>query len=252
MNNKIFIPSRGRYENSPTLNMAVKDSAPVTVFVEPQEVDNYKKNYPQFEYVVLPESNKGITFVRNYMKEYAQNLGYENYWQIDDDITNLYYRTGKKLINANFSVLFNSEQQFIEAGVALGALEFRPFAWSATTDLLFGSYCNAVVFVNLKLIPDIWYRDFGKEDIDFAMQVIRKRLKTARTTLYAFATPPLGSNAGGLKEIYYDLGSDARCVDTMIETWGSHICKKIVKPSGRVDVKVNWKNIHIKYENNFF
>ena len=90
------------------------------------------------------------------------------------------------------------------------------------------------------------YRPYleGKEDRDFAMQVIKHGEKTARTTIYAFTAPANGSNAGGLKETFYDLGKEKTCVGRMVEIWGQNICVPITKDNGRNDVKILWNKIN--------
>ena len=76
------------------------------------------------------------------------------------------------------------------------------------------------------------------------MQVIKLGQKTARTTLFAFSAPANGSNAGGLKEIFYDLGKELICVNRMVELWGDNICVPIVKENGRNDIKIIWDKIN--------
>ena len=92
------------------------------------------------------------------------------------------------------------------------------------------------------------YRNYveGKEDRDFAMQVIQNGLKTARNTLFSFSCPANGSNKGGLKEIFYDLGKELQCCKNMVDLWGQDICQHYVKPDGRNDVKIHWNKIKSK------
>jgi hypothetical protein len=125
-------------------------------------------------------------------------------------------------------------------------LEYGQFAWSQTKPFVFNSFCDCCVFVDNTKIFGLRYRAYleGKEDRDFAMQVVKSGNKTARTTLYAFNAPTNGSNAGGLKEIFYDAGKELQCVERMIETWGNNICIPITKENGRQDVKIMWNEIN--------
>jgi hypothetical protein len=87
---------------------------------------------------------------------------------------------------------------------------------------------------------------------NYVKQVISEGEKTARSTEYAFSVPKNGSNAGGLKETYYDiLGREEETVRRMVETWGPQVCTPITKPDGRRDVSINWKLIG-KTEINLF
>jgi hypothetical protein len=242
----IFIPSKNRVTNSPLLNFAEENKANVTVVVEPQDFHKYHDRFLKFNYIMLPKDNGGITYVRNYIKQYTEQKGLANYWQLDDDITGLFYRQETKLVRAGFEVLTKAKEQFIKKGIALGALEYRQFAWSATKEIIENSFCDSCVFVDNTKLNNLRYRDYveGKEDRDFAMQVIKAGHKTGRTTMFAFSAPPNGSNAGGLKETFYDLGKEQICVARMVELWGKNICVPIVKDNGRNDVKIMWNEIN--------
>lgn len=244
----IFVPSKNRLNNATFLNLANEYNIKINVVVENEDYIDYKNKYPLFNFIILPKSNQGITYVRNYIKNYTIQKGIKYFWQIDDDITNFYNRIGTKLIKTNFDALLNAEQLFLENDIALGGLEYRQFAWSATKNLILNSFCDSCVWIDNTKIKDINYRHYveGKEDRDFAMQVIKNNYKTARTTIQSFSSPPNGSNKGGLKEIFYDLGKEKICVDRMVELWGNNICKPIIKENGRHDIKIIWNEINNK------
>lgn len=242
----IYIPSKNRLENSTLLKFAETTQQEITVVVEPQDYGKYKLKYPKFKYLILPKNNGGITYVRNFIKQYTENNSIDNYWQLDDDLTGLFYREGTKLIRTDFDALKQAQLQFKNNNIALGSLEYRQFAWSATKDIILNSFCDSCVFVDNTKLKGLTYREYveGKEDRDFAMQVIKLGQKTARTTLFAFSAPANGSNAGGLKEIFYDLGKELICVNRMVELWGDKICIPIIKENGRNDIKIIWDKIN--------
>ena len=242
----IYVPSKNRVSNATLLKFASDNNVVLNVVIEPQDEIRYKKIYPNFNFIILPKNDGGITYVRNFIKEYTSSKGLKSYWQLDDDITGLFIRQNTRLLRGNFDVLQYAEEQFVKNNIALGALEYRQFAWSATKELIENSFCDSCVWVNNVATVDIQYREYveGKEDRDFAMQVIKSGQKTARTTLYAFSAPPNGSNAGGLKEIFYDVNKEQVCVQRMVEIWGDKICVPITKDNGRNDVKIMWNEIN--------
>ena len=244
-NINIFIPTKNRVENSKLIEFSENQGHDVIIVLEPQDYKKYKHKYPNFNYLLLPENNGGITYVRNYIKEYSEKNGMNNYWQLDDDITAIFYREGRKLIKTGFDALINAQEGFLKNNIALGGLEYGQYAWSQTKEFMLNSFCDSCVFVDNTKTMGLRYRKYleGKEDRDFAMQVIKSGQTTARTTLYAFNAPTNGSNAGGLKEIFYDIGKEEVAVSRMVEVWGENICVPIVKPSGRNDIKIMWKKI---------
>ncbi len=245
-NINIFIPTKNRVNNSTLIKFAETQNENITIVLEPQDFEKYKNIFPSFKYLVLPINDGGITYVRNYIKEYTENNLIDNYWQLDDDLTGLFYRKDAKLIRTGFDALVNAQNQFLNNNIALGGLEYGQFAWSQTKDFVMNSFCDSCVFVDNTKTLGLRYREYvsGKEDRDFAMQVIKSGQKTARTTLYAFNAPSNGSNAGGLKEIFYDLGKEKIAVERMVELWGDQICVPIVKKSGRNDIKIMWNKIN--------
>lgn len=244
----IFIPSKlrsGLSKTIPQINDAI-------IVVEPQEYEVYKKTYPN-KVLSLPENNRGIIYARNFIKNYCDENKLGKYWQIDDDITYTYIREGTKLTRVDIvEAITKAQQIFIENGIALGSLEYRQYAWSASKELIENSFCDSFVYMDLEKTSGLHYRENTKEDRDFAMQVIRNNQKTARTTIYAFSAPANGSNKGGLKEIFYDIdGAELKTVKNMVYLWGENICQHIIKKDGRNDLKIHWKNINSKQVNLF-
>lgn len=240
----IYIPSKGRAGRSKLLS----ENEGFNVVVEPQEQHTYKMNHPSHNIIVLPENNMGITYVRNFIKDTTEGLEIARYWILDDDIQAFYYRAGNKMVKCDiYEALAGAESQFEKEKTDLGALEYQQIAWSAgNKNIITNGYCDVCVYVSNVASEGIRYSPEveGKEDRDFAMQFIKEGLKVHRTTLYAFSAPKNGSNAGGLKEIFYDLsGREQKCCDEMIKKWGNQICEQITKPDGRRDVKINWNKI---------
>lgn len=245
---KLFIPTKNRVSNCSFIKYVFENKIPAIIVLEEEDLSQYEKAFPGLEFLVLPESNKGISFVREHIKSYAYYNSYKYYWMVDDDVSAIYKRIGTKLEKINFNDLQPIEDIFKNTpNAGLFSLEYRQFAWSATKDMIKDSFCDVFVFVSVEKVRKIKYRSYaeGKEDRDFAMQVIKSNLNTYRSTLFAFSAPGNGSNIGGLKEIFYDLpGREEVCADRLVELWGNDICNKITKSDGRVDVKINWKKIN--------
>lgn len=243
----IFIPTKKRFDNCSFIKLLQEQNISAYIVVEPEDYLQYLERYPLFNYLILPLSNKGITYVRNYIKGYARNKGYKYYWMVDDDVTNVYMRSGTQLIKLPLTELpvIGTELKLLP-NAAICSLEYRQFAWSSTKPFVKDSFCDSFVFINTELTGNINYDNEveGKEDRDFAMQCIRRGYNTYRTTLFAFSAPPNGSNKGGLKEIFYDCGKEELCALNMVKKWGESVCQKIIKNDGRHDIKIHWNNIN--------
>jgi hypothetical protein len=243
----IYITTKSRYDNCKTVDL-IGNYKNLYIIVEPQEYENYKNNYPNFNIIQLPENNRGLSYARNFIKIHTEENNIDDYWVLDDDISYFYERDDKKLNRVDFETcLKNSKKFFKENKIAVGGLEYRQYAWSANKRLIENSFCDSAVFIDNTLTKGIRYNLELKLKIDrdFCIKVIKSGNKTGRDTFYAFSVPPNGSNKGGLKEIAYDVEDlEKKMCLKMVEIWGSDICQYIVKEDGRNDLKIHWNNIN--------
>lgn len=82
----VFIPTKGRHDSRKTIKMMQEYGIPFTIFVEAQEAELYAPHVTAEQLHVVPHQNKGVTVTRNYMWNYAAELGHEWYWSFDDNI----------------------------------------------------------------------------------------------------------------------------------------------------------------------
>jgi hypothetical protein len=243
----IYVTTKSRYDNCKTVDL-IGNYKNLYIIVEPQEYNEYKNNYPNFNIIQLPENNKGLSYARNFIKTQTEENNIQDYWLLDDDISYFYERDDKKLNRIDFETcLKNSRKFFKENKIAVGGLEYRQYAWSASKRLIENSFCDSAVFIDNNLTKGIRYNLELKLKIDrdFCIKTIKSGNKTGRDTFYAFSVPPNGSNKGGLKEIAYDvIDLEKQMCLKMVEIWGSDICQHIVKDDGRNDLKIHWNNIN--------
>jgi hypothetical protein len=243
----IFVTTKSRYENCKTVDL-IGNYKNLYIVVEPQEYDQYKNKYQDFNIIQLPENNKGLSYARNYIKKQTEQNNIQDYWLLDDDISYFYEREGTKLNRIDFKTCLNNSKQFFKQNnIAVGALEYRQYAWSSTKRLIENSFCDSAVFIDNNLTKGLRYNEDLKLKIDrdFCIKTIKAGNKTGRDTFYAFSVPPNGSNKGGLKEMAYDVeGLERNMCLKMVEIWGSDICQHIIKEDGRNDLKIHWNNIN--------
>lgn len=252
---EIIIATRGRYANNKFLSWLDKSHGQnTTLFVEPQELGHYRFNFPNTRIVNILSDNQGLTYVRNFIYEYA--IAYQDYfWMPDDDITGFFKKDGNRVHKMDQDEVWDKlekiEKIFIEKGYAHAGLEYQQFAWSATKTFILNSFCDAVVWFNMPILKKIIKSDQPykpelklKVDRDFCMQVLASGGTTARYTELSLSMPKEGSNAGGLKDIAYDInGLEESMVDKLIEIWGNDKVTKIIKDNGRIDAKIHWDKL---------
>jgi hypothetical protein len=241
---RIVIPSKGRAGSAKTITLLIEAGLTPTVFVEPQELEAYSREYGGKIHIhELAASDQGIGYVRQFILDHARKEKWPAYWMLDDDITGFFtVENGKTVRTPAPRVLDAAEKIFLgHFAVAQGALEYQQFAWAAKSPRKFNGYCDVAVWINVEKTRHVNYRrqmDL-KEDRDFTLQILASGYNTMRASWCAFSAPKNGSNAGGLQETYQQNGREAEASRRMIAAWPG-VCSSHVKPDGRPDVKINW------------
>jgi ParB-like chromosome segregation protein Spo0J len=237
---KIFVASKGRPDGK-----TFSQLKHLTIVVEPQDAEAYATAAQATGHtvVVLPENNRGIGYVRQFILDRARQEKLEWFWMLDDDISGFYRQEdGRNKKTGGAELLALAEQLLTNTpDLAQGALEYQQYAFRAKKDLVLDTFCDVAVFINVNRTANINYRAEVnlKEDRDFTMQCIADGWRTARTARLSFAAPKNGSNKGGLYD-EYKANREKNCSDRMVALWPG-IATFHEKPDGRPDVKINWE-----------
>lgn len=125
-----FIPTKGRF-NTKTYKLFQEAGIDVKHFIEPQEIEKY--NVPNK--INILQNDKGISYVRNFMLDYAKKNNYE--WVIicDDDVISFYIYKEKKNIKISIKELIN----YIEKGFSLPfeiiGFNYKQYIWVAKENI---------------------------------------------------------------------------------------------------------------------
>lgn len=238
----VYIASKGR-PNGPTMKLLAEAGIRATVFVEPQEVEAYATT--AHDIVSINASNQGLAYVRNFCLTHARTNSekVDWFWLLDDDIKQMGFAENKRVHKADPKAVFErAEALLIGADVGQGGLEYWHTAWSATKDVVGPSYCDVAVLINVDRTLDISFKTnlALKVDRDFTMQVLAKGHKVLRAARCAFQCPAIGTNAGGLQDVY-KAKRDADEVNLMVEMWPG-VCEPMQKEK-RIDLKIHWRKI---------
>lgn len=235
---EIFIPSKNRLDKPKTYNI-LKELGLKPIFVlEPQEETEAKKlGYP---YILLEDNNRGITYARNFILKYCREHFIEFAVMIDDDINCFGRISNKKFIKDNTAFL--DALKFFKKVKTCGTMEYAQFGWAATKFFSLNKSMEVVHFLYIPLMKNVNYDDNTKEDKDMAIQLIFKGINIFKLNQLCFQCPSIGTNKGGLHELYAKK-QDYNWAFNLQKKWGKEIVKLVEKKEGRIDVKINWKNI---------
>ena len=236
-----YIPTKGRL-NTKTYKLFKEVGIEVLHFIEPQEIDKY--SVPNK--ISIEKNNGGIGYVRNFMLNYARKNNHE--WVIfcDDDVTSfgIYYQ---KTIKKDASIWFDILKVAQKLPFELIGINYTQHAWhEKTTYSINKKFAEVCVLMHVSKINWNYREEFNlKEDRDFALQTIKNGNGILRFNYYWFACPDVGTNAGGLQDMY-KAKRDEETAKKMCFEWNPFVTLK--KKGDRIDMKTDIKAFATHYK----
>ena len=239
-----LINSKGRAGKTTTDKLLDSIHVDYSFIVEPREEEVYHEKLSNYGSVItLPENGMGLPYSRNFAKEIASKH-HKYFVLLDDDIKSFYrFENGKKIL-LNPHVILETFEWFQNSGLALVSYEYIQFAWSNKEKISEMKPCDCCVFFNSEMTVDVHYdeRFKLKGDRDFCVQLAFLGRKFGRLNSVAIDVSKLGQGLGGLHQLYKDK-EDEKYSILLFRKWGGKICKLIRKKNGRLDCKLNLKNM---------
>jgi hypothetical protein len=236
-----FIPTKGR-TSTKTYKLFEQAGIEVFHFIEPQEIDKY--NVPNK--VSIEENNKGIAYVRNFMMQHAKKNNFE--WVIfcDDDVISFGIYNGKT-VKKDASIWFEILEKAKKFPFEIIGINYTQHAWhEKTTYSINKKFAEVCVLINANKIQWGYRSEFNlKEDRDFALQTIKNGNGILRFNKYWFSCPDVGSNAGGLQDLYKQK-KDEESAKKMCYEWSPFVT--LQRKGERLDMKTDIKGLANHYK----
>lgn len=199
----IYIPSRGRYEKNLTANLLTEEGIPFKLVVEPQDAHNYFNAFGGERILILPDNNKGVSFVRNWIKDYSRGQGDEYHWQIDDDIRHFKRRINNKNVNSTAGgILKEVEDEVIRySNIGAAGISSFVFAWASKEDIKVNKQVYTVMMFNN--LPEVRFTKDTIEDLDYSLRLLLSGWCTLFFTRVMFEAMPTMKQSGGNTDIHF-------------------------------------------------
>tara|TARA_Y100000310_G_scaffold325015_1_gene387813 strand:+ start:1762 stop:2559 length:798 start_codon:yes stop_codon:yes gene_type:complete len=233
----IYIPSKGRHEKCLTADLLQTYSIRFYIVIEPQDLKKYLKKYLKKQIVVLDKNNKGIAYVRNFIKKHSISKGEKYHWQIDDNIRFFRKRIDNKNIKINPSENFTEVEEYLFSYKNIGALGLKHtmYAWSAKDSISFNQQIYSCGLFNNSL--DIWWRDNLIEDTDYSLQILFKNYCTVMFNRLIMDKAASMAMKGGNTEISHGGEGRRKRSEELQKQWPGIF--ELTEQYGRVKVKPN-------------
>lgn len=174
----VYVISKGRSDCCLTARALIQDRVPFSLVVEPQEADDYAREFPRDILRILPFSNLGLGSIpaRNWVWEHALASGAERHWILDDNIGCMYRRWKARKFYCEFGPALAAMEDFTDrfSNVAISGANYHCFAPNLKKAK---PYCtNVHVYSNLLILNSLPCRWRGRynEDTDLCLQVLAK------------------------------------------------------------------------------
>lgn len=250
---KIAICTKGRPENQITLKLIYKIFKPeeIFLFVEPQELEQYKKYQKISNIVSIGQNNKGLAFSRNFVTKNLSGVVFI----LDDDITGFQKRTKRvkgywrlsKMDLRETLVMFRRVEAFLldNKEYAQATISYSKSNWLFEGDTKTNTRAWCIKANNNDILKknNLFITNFGEfEDYDQTLEILRAGFKNISFYNWAFNCVNMGTNDGGCQTFRRKEGLNRKEVDQMKEKWGDEIVKEFYsKQHGLPEIKVFWK-----------
>lgn len=235
---KVYIASKGR-PTTKTFSIFEEFGFQVVHVVEPQDVNIYKEN--NLKVVELPENNKGLSYARNFILQYAKQQPENRVIVCDDDVSSFGFIKNNRCVKSNKAIeyFYKIGSKFENAVVGM---RYRNSAfYDKITDPL--SINETSIGVCIMYNPhetSAVYDDevSTKEDKDFMLQNFVNGKNIIRINSIFHSCPSIGTNKGGLYDVYREK-RDSLEAKKMLLKWGDKYIKLYTK-GGKIDCSVTF------------
>lgn len=201
----IYIPSKGRPDVQPTVALLRASGIPFRIVVEPQDFKAYRKACGVgVEIEQLRDNNKGLAHSRQCIKVMSILSGDRWHWQIDDDVKCFLRRTpGQPSEKISAAVALGEIEAHVKQFVNIGQAGMNQNSWPPGRNAIKVNNLPVQCVLNRNSVA-AEYRRKIINDMDYTLQVLDEGYVTLMFDHIRAGTPPIGTNAGGLHNVYTD------------------------------------------------
>ena len=239
----VYVPSKGRAHTPLTVKFMQRDRLPYRLVVEPQEADRYAGLVGSTgQLLVLPESDQGLLYARNWIRTHAEAEGHERHWQIDDNIDTLYRLHHRRRIPCQagpaLAVVEDFSDRYTNIGIAgLNYEMFVPVETTRQPPLVFNVHVYSCTLIS-HAMPCRW-RCLYNDDTDLCLQALAAGWCTVLMNVFVAKKRATMTVRGGNTDDLYQ--GDGRLVmaRSLERLWPGVV--RVERKYGRPQHIINWQ-----------
>lgn len=210
----VYVPSRGRAGNAPTIEALLGAGVVPRVYVHASEWMEYGLRYPDAD--VIQHEQIGIGNIRGQILRDARQRNEPHIWQLDDDIRGIRRRADGRYSRWPIAdALAEMGREAAELGVAAASPQYVQFAFRAP-DRVFNLKVTTCVWLDTTGSWDYW--PHFHEDVDLTFQILLAGRRTLSWGAWALDMAPQGVQVGGCFDDYR-AGLDVTAAEALRAKW---------------------------------
>lgn len=222
------------------------------ILIEQEQMVSYMQAHPELEYVVLPKSGQGFSYMMNQMVAEARKRGQRYFVFTDDDV---YGFKARNSVADKFTRIQGAEVRLRlaeavayceEHKLAQLAISFAGASWGAKRphDEPTGSWgvyvCDAVAVWSVGGFDEkLWL--FA--DWEMSARLIKAGYRCARTNLLTFEHKMRGMD-GGAQFLYEKKEKVTEACQLIASKYGTSVRIKWIPKHGQHEIRFNWKALN--------
>ena len=217
----IYVPSKGRADCAFTPKTLLEENIPYKLFVEPQDYEEYSKYHDKDRLVNIEANDRGISYVRNFIKEYSKAQGDTYHWQMDDDIKKFRIRMNdKNVVVKGINALAVVEKTIgLFSNVAISGLTSPAFAFSKRYPVKVNQLAYSCVLI--KNEADVtWPENLsGVEDWHYTLTALENKWCTISFSHILFDAPGTATQKGGNMNHWESKEKRRKLYERFVKVW---------------------------------
>jgi hypothetical protein len=230
-NSTIYIPSKKRFKITYTINLLLNSDRKFFIVIEPQDKNDYLSKFNIKNLLIIDKNDQGISYVRNWIKNYSIKNNEDYHWQIDDNIKNFKKRSNNKNENIAGPVILSNIENIVDkyTNIGIASPSHTVFAFAAKNEIEVNKQTYSCMLINNK-INDVEFRNNVVEDTDYNLQVLSKGFCTLLFKKLLIEKETTMKMAGGNTEISHSGNKRFIRSKGLCKNWPGHF--RIIEKNG--------------------
>lgn len=203
-----FIPSYNRWDTPYTAQTLEYMGVPYYIVVQPEQYLKYAQVINSKKILVLPKPwwkpGEGLIHTRNWIWDYAKQMGVKRFWQFDDNIKYFFRLNNNLKVPVTSGTIIRAAEDFVDRYENVAQAGFQYFYFAPRKSKQEPFMLNTRIYSCTLNLTDIPYRYelMYNDDTDLSIRVLKDGWCTILFNAFLCGKVPTGIMKGGNADIY--------------------------------------------------